>query len=368
MCGTVLRFAFLLAVLAGPAASEEVFFDNFDPPSLNEQTWCQCQISASKTPVNLWRDPHDQVTSATITVNESSLGGKACNPTCVVPLSTMQMDGVESDQTNDETSEELGPPLTVRTNALADSATGYVSYCDDDAIWRGRQAQQEGEEPCTQRQEIRLHKHLKFPSADIQTYTFRFRMPKAVLNNKDSIRWITAQWKQDEYDEAGYAESLPKGPSPVVAQRYDDGILWVTVQSDLCRCIVASSSPTDTNGRPWTEGIPSDCRTIDARQPGAPKCAAPDLYATYENGGVLSSPFQTWVEMKYVMRFTAEEGNFIEVHQNGKRILKLTGPIGYRLRGKPSLTKFKMGIYRDYIPQEDMIDVDWIRVSVDKSK
>ena len=155
-------------------------------------------------------------------------------------------------------------------------------------------------------------------------------MPKEVYDTKHSVRWITAQWKQEPIHEKKYLLSLPTGPSPVIAQRYDDGVLRVTVQSDLCRCVVAAASPTDTKGRPWTNGTPSDCGSIDDTLPKGSACPIePDLIATYENGGVLISPFQNWVKMKYVMKFTGGKGSFLEIHQNGKLIVKLKGVIGY---------------------------------------
>lgn len=355
---------------ARAATAGEILSEAFNPPLLDETVWCQCQITPSKTPVNLWQDLHDNVTGLTITVNESSLGGKACQPKCKAPPPTTTASAaLPTDLAGQiELPESLGPPLKTRAAALSLDAVGGDPYCDEAARRRGKQAGQEGEDPCSQRQELRLHDHLRFPSADVQTYSFRFRMPKDVLDKENSIRWITAQWKQQPYDEENYKESLPDGPSPVVAQRYDDGILWITVQSDLCRCVVAGASPTNTRGKQWANGTPTDCVTIDARKPEGSECEVPpNLVATYENGGVLASPFQTWVEMKYVMKFAAESGDFLDVYQGDKRILRVTGVIGYRPDPKEtSLTKFKIGIYRDYIPQDDVIDIDWIKASVEK--
>ena len=44
------------------------------------------------------------------------------------------------------------------------------------------------------------------------------------------MRWVTAQWKQEPIS-ARYDDEFKKGwgPSPFLAQRYDDGVLHVTV-------------------------------------------------------------------------------------------------------------------------------------------
>lgn len=360
MRGIVAGFAVLISVSSVEATAGEILSYSFDPPLLDESIWCQCQITQPKTPVNLWRDPHDNVTGATITVNESSIGGKACEPECSTP-------GVTALAEEKETPENLGPPLFRKAASLAMTTTDGNPYCDEEAEKRGKLANQPGEDACSQRQELRLRSKLKFPSALVQTYAFRFRMPMPVLNKTDSIRWITAQWKQEPYHETKYKDALPTGASPVVAQRYDDGILWITVQSDLCRCVIAGASEKDTNGTRWKSGKPTDCISIDARKPAGSSCE-PSLDVQYFNGGMLASPSQSWVEMKYVMKFSATDGsNFLEVYQGDRKILKATGMIGYEpASDKDSVTKFKIGIYRDYIPQEDMIDIDWIRASVDK--
>jgi hypothetical protein len=363
----------LMSFLPPSAMAGEIFFDSFEPPPVNEDIWCQCQIYPTKTPVKLWSDPKDKVSVATITVNDSSIGGKACSPDCPSAASVAKSNPLGSGLTDDDVNlpESLGPPLKIDKFSQSAKTSAVVAddfYCTDEIRKIGETAAQKDEDACSQRQELRLHKSLRFPSAEAQTYSLRFRMPKAVYDTEHSIRWITAQWKQEPVHEKKYLLSLPRGPSPVIAQRYDDGVLRVTVQSDLCRCVVAAATPTDINGKPWTDGRPAECSSIDATLPAGSPCSEDlDLTATYENGGVLVSPFRRWVEMKYVMKFTGGKDSFLEIHQDGKRIVKVTGVIGYTPHTtKRPMTKFKIGMYRDYIPQEDMIDVDWVRASVDE--
>ena len=57
-------------------------------------------------------------------------------------------------------------------------------------------------------------------------------MPAVIQDTKNSVRWVIAQWKQEPVSPAY------KDPSPVLAQRFDDGVLHVTVQDEDCRCRV----------------------------------------------------------------------------------------------------------------------------------
>ena len=81
-----------------------------------------------------------------------------------------------------------------------------------------------------QRNEIRFQprKDLLHDLRDPHYYSITFRT-EGDIPSCGSARWVIAQWKE------------PDGESPFLAQRYDNGVLHVTVQNDDCRCVVAKA-------------------------------------------------------------------------------------------------------------------------------
>ena len=68
-------------------------------------------------------------------------------------------------------------------------------YCTEE-IWQ--QALAAGEEnECYQRQEIKFQSPYARPSSQPYVYKFQSRMPAIIFDDKNSIRWVTAQWKQE---------------------------------------------------------------------------------------------------------------------------------------------------------------------------
>ena len=54
----------------------------------------------------------------------------------------------------------------------------------------------------------------------------------------------------------------------------------------------------------------------------------------------------------------------IEVYAGKRFIVRVTGKIGYESNpGMPSLTKFKIGHYRDYMPFVHTMEIDWLKVA-----
>ena len=50
----------------------------------------------------------------------------------------------------------------------------------------------------------------------------------------------------------------------------------------------------------------------------------------------------------------------IEVHEGERFIVRVKGKIGYDFNPrKPSMTKFKVGPYRDYMPFVHAMEIDW---------
>lgn len=91
--------------------------------------------------------------------------------------------------------------------------------------------------------------------------------------------------------EAGPGQILWYGkgwdPSPFLAQRYDNGVLHVTVQNENCRCIVASA-PMPEPQPVWKDGVPADCKFTYPLHLEGQQCT-PELVAVYGPDPVLTS-------------------------------------------------------------------------------
>jgi hypothetical protein len=69
--------------------------------------------------------------------------------------------------------------------------------------------------------------------------------------------------------------------------------------------------------------------------------------------------------MKYVVQAGRDSPARIDVFQNGRPIVTVSGKIGYDVDPAfPALTKFKIGHYRDYMPYDYVMDID--RISIEK--
>ncbi|WP_162950262.1 heparin lyase I family protein [Rhizobium jaguaris] len=355
----VAMFLSLFAAFTSSASAAELFRDDFRSPAINQNQWCSCQIDNTNTPVTFSANPADKKDHiAGITVNESSLGGKRCEPACKVPQETQA--AKRHLVTDFSRPEFLGTNFFAKPKPKWAPTAGQPDrYCDEAAWNRVKSAHQEDE--CIQREELRLQKPF-FRRSDVPLiYSYRFRMPKDVLNDRDSIRWITAQWKQEPINNRYEREFEGWSPSPFLAQRYDDGILHVTVQDDMCRCLIASA-PAKGSNLVWKDGTPRYCQSIRPQDSNGKACA-PDLEVKYGRNPVLSTPAGEWVEMRYRVQAGRDGNAFIEIHQDGRFIARVTGKIGYEPDpSSPPMTKFKIGQYRDYIPSSDTLELDWIRI------
>ena len=183
-------------------------------------------------------------------------------------------------------------------------------------------------------------------------------MPAFIQDTKNSVRWVTAQWKQEPVSPAY------KDPSPVLAQRFDDGVLHVTVQDEDCRCRVASAPMPDGSIWPARPGVAHDCISTRRGDPDNTACTA-DLTIEYGGDPVLPSARGAWVDMQYRVQMSWSKIAAIEIQANGRFIARVIGKIGYEpAPGKISQTKFKIGHYRDYLPSVDTMDIDRVEVEL----
>ena len=345
--------------MPGPAAAADKWLDDFSAPELDRGLWCPCQINMSRAPIEFLHDPDDPSNQyARITVDINSLGGNLCrkaapddecgNPVSVFSPASAQLGATEKPDTSKllVDSPKMVPLAAIDTNG--------DPYCDSTIAQKALAAGEEGR--CIQRQELRFQAQYVHAADEPFTYRLRFRMPAVIQDTKNSVRWVIAQWKEEPVSPA-YTD-----PSPVLAQRFDDGVLHVTVQDGDCRCKVASAPLPDGSIWPARSGAARDCISTRRGDPDNTMCTA-DLDLEYGADPVLPSARGAWVDMQYRVEMSRSKPAAIEIHADGRFIVRVTGKIGYEpAPGKISQTKFKIGHYRDYLPSVDYMDIDRVEV------
>ncbi len=353
----------LYIVVLGPASAGDKWSDDFSTSELNRGLWCPCQINMKRAPIEFLHDPDDAGNQyARITVDINSLGGNVCrkgapDDECGKPISAFSLSPDRPRAVEEPDTPKLLAPSFIddpKIVPLAAIDTNGDPYCDSAIIQKAIAAGEEGR--CIQRQELRFQSQYTHAADEPFTYKLRFRMPAVIQDTKNSVRWVTAQWKQEPISPA-YND-----PSPVLAQRFDDGVLHVTVQDGDCRCRVASAPMPDGSIWPARPGVAHDCISTRLGDPDNTACT-PDLTLEYGADPVLPSARGAWVDMQYRVQMSRSKTAAIEIYANGRFIVRVTGKIGYEpAPGKISQTKFKIGHYRDYLPSVDTMDIDRVEV------
>jgi len=378
----------LAATLTGSTAAfaQMRIQEDFEKGALDWSLWCPCQINMTQAPIAFHPDP-DQPGDRILRIqaDDASLGGNVCRSQlphleCRPPpvpreyqMSSLagSADGAAAELgEQQDMPEPLGPTLIGRTQSvvLGSFQGGRPQnlpknpYCTDEVIARAEAAGEEG--TCVQRQELRLQRAHAHGVATPYLYSFRFRMPERIEDRENSIRWVIAQWKQEPVSESYAREfSSPWGPSPFLAQRFDDGVLHVTVQDEHCRCIVASAPFPDGSNLAWYDGVARHCVSTKPGPTEGQACRA-DLRVEYGPAPILSSALGQWVEMRYRVQAGRSGDAVVEVHEGERFIVRITGKIGYEpAADRASIVKFKIGQYRDYMPFTHALDLDWVRVA-----
>jgi hypothetical protein len=381
----VMLAASLISLWSAGAFAQSTIKDDFRSGTLDWSLWCPCQMDMTNAPPTFSPNPDqagDQFMS--IVANEASLGGNVCRsasphsecrPPAGTPAFTIFMSDIGAGESASEVPaipdepEALGPSFIRPPQFLSlDSTLGTLTkrmvenrYCNDEVLQQVHAAGEEDE--CIQRQELRpqgLHAHsITRP----YRYSIRFRMPRVIEDQRSSIRWVISQWKQEPISTA-YERKFGErwGPSPFLAQRFDNGILHVTIQDEHCRCMVASAPLPNGSNLIWKNGPAQYCISTRPEDPPNFACVA-DLQVEYGPDPVLTSPRGQWVEMTYRVEAGRSGRAVIEVREGKRFIVRVTGKIGYAVDpGQDSQVKFKFGAYRDYMPFVHSMDVDWIDI------
>ncbi|WP_085026157.1 hypothetical protein [Ensifer aridi] len=364
-------FSFAIAVAAAVQVTTSMgaeLLEDFNSATVDQSHWCPCQINLVKAPLTFSTDPENPNNRvAHITVDENSLGGNECRQDaphfeCGRPLEAFAL-------MNEGAAGEIEPLDLLGPSFMALTKPGWRPtpdrpdpYCNTEILQKVRNGDEE--RLCIQRQELRAAKQFSHDAAKPHLYSIRFRMPKVVGDQTNSIRWVTAQWKQEPVSDV-YRHEFGEdwGASPFLAQRFDDGIFHITVQDEHCRCMIASAPTIDGSVFDWNNGTPEYCQSTRPEDSQGKRCR-PHLKADYGPNPVLSSPAGNWIEMNYRVQAGRSAPASIEISEGTRFIVRLTGKIGYEPKaGKTSKTKFKIGQYRDYMPFVDIMDIDWVRIA-----
>lgn len=257
----------------------------------------------------------------------------------------------DSRQLMEDESDRLGPSFITSRSA---SSLKEGESCAREILNNGK--------TISQKNELRFLGDDRFNHnfTDPHWYAIRFKMDKDIPTC-GSVRWVNAQWK---YKDDDWEEGLV--PSPFLAQRFDNGVLHLTVQNGHCRCMIAKA-PGDPDrvdkriAKPMDEAVPDDaelaevwplgCKWSEEGPQDGARCCPKEkdfklLARRAEDLLELPDPKKDWVRMAYWIQGAKGPNRTIDVWANGRFVVRIKGMIGYP-GGKPRNVKFKFGAYRD---------------------
>lgn len=220
-------------------------------------------------------------------------------------------------------------------------------------------------EAIIQRNELRFAPADLYPAVeDDNWYSMTFRLRGYgghAIPECGSVRWVVAQWKYERVP-------LGRDGSPFLAQRFDNGVLHLTMEDDGCRCMVAKVGgdpdlSQSSGAEPLEAALPLKCRFSEGAAVGE-RCTPAHLRLEAVDLAALSTlpdPRKGWVRMTYRIRAGGLEGARIDVYANGRFVLRASGDIAPHWPG--NRVKFKFGHYRDKIPVRAELQVDEICLS-----
>lgn len=175
-------------------------------------------------------------------------------------------------------------------------------------------------------------------------YKFSFKVSGDIAEI-GSRRFVIGQWKG------------PGDGSPMLAQRFDNGIFHITVQDNDVRYVIASAEGD-------SDAIVSARQHLSKSKPTDAHITSPErslgnarIEVNPEPNAMLPNPRKGWVDMVYRLKPGRTDNEYgprrlgeIEVWADGKKIVSVKGNIGATLKkSNPFPLKgpyFKFGIYR----------------------
>ncbi len=195
-----------------------------------------------------------------------------------------------------------------------------------------------------------IDKRLKF-GTDVW-YAFSFR-----IDGKGSLtgdqRWQIGGWKQES------------DGSPFVAQRFDNGVFHITLESGDSRVLLATSAG-EASG--FLEAIRSGIVTqFGFLTETSLYTRDNDVAVEYGDDPILPDPRKGWVDMVYRIRGGLNGDGIVEVYANGKFIARAKGTIGIKQVMGP-MQYLKFGHNRAPLPGTATIYYDRFRRGTSKAE
>ena len=193
--------------------------------------------------------------------------------------------------------------------------------------------------------EIRETRKVRLRFGDDAWYAFSFRIDGRGGYLK-STRWQIGGWKQES------------DGSSFVAQRFDNGVFHITLESGTSRVLVATA-----DGKPGSffagvkSGIMSSFGFLTETSKYDGKS---DVKLEYGKNPILPDPRKGWVDMVYHIKGGLKGDGIIEVFANGRFIARARGTIGVKNMGGPT-QYFRFGHNRAAMPGTATIFLDRFR-------
>jgi len=218
-----------------------------------------------------------------------------------------------------------------------------------------------------QKNELRLWRE-DWPQASAGTwFSFRFRI-EGKIDRCGSMRWVGGQIKVHGMDE-----------SPIVAQRFDNGVFHITVEGGhrianrMERVIVAKATGDPDRGSSLTSWASGETVTCDMST-GTPRpdgCGIAGRVIPL-GGSLPSIDGGRWIQMDYYLRIVGacdpadpeSCDRILEVWADGNPIVRVEGRFGVE-GAEAGLLNVKLGIYRDFQAGNAGMSVDHFSMRYD---
>lgn len=200
--------------------------------------------------------------------------------------------------------------------------------------------------------EIREAPGQRLNFGDDAWYAFSFRIDGRSPVTGDQ-RWQIGGWKQET------------DGSPFLAQRFDNGVFHVTLESGDSRVLVATSAG---EAESFFAQLRNDILSRFAFVSEASKYdGRDDVSIEYGPDPILPDPRLDWVDMVYRVKGGLAGDGIVEVWANGRFIARATGTIGVLDAADPT-QYFRFGHNRAPMPGTSTIHIDRFRRGASKAE
>jgi len=163
--------------------------------------------------------------------------------------------------------------------------------------------------------EIREANDIRLKFGEDAWYAYSFRITGRGGDTPKS-RWQLGGWKQET------------DGSPFVAQRFDNGVFHITLESGNSRVLVATAQgKADNFISAMAKGLMSQFGFLSQKEKYDGK---DDITLAYGKNPILPNPSKGWVDMMFHIKGGLNGDGILEVYANGRFIARATGTIGVK--------------------------------------